>query len=222
MDKTTSRWRYLHIWPSENDIDEEETKLPIRNHIMPLRKSDCVRGPLSLPWWSKENLKTSEMFLLSTQIKIKENLPSYQLPRHDIESERKSWAKLPLHGEFSYKPLNCEWLEDILVRCKDKLTMFHLFDALHTSLFLYDRCSNLIRRCVSIGAPKRTHCIPLKGRCPSLSSIFIASLGYPSRDVFMMKLFLLNGNSQTSFPWVALIYLLLTTILCKVARASQA
>ncbi|KAJ8427024.1 hypothetical protein Cgig2_001047 [Carnegiea gigantea] len=57
---------------------------------------------------------------------MKENLPSYQLLRHDIESERRSWAKLPLHGEFSYKPLYWEWLEDILVHCKDKLTTLHL------------------------------------------------------------------------------------------------
>ncbi|KAJ8431891.1 hypothetical protein Cgig2_009958 [Carnegiea gigantea] len=145
MEKITSGQCYLHVQPSENDVDGEETKLPIRNPITSVCKSDCVRGPPSLPWWSTENLKTGETFLLSTQIKMKENLPSYQLLRHDIESECKSWAKLPLHGEFSYKPLYWEWLEDILVRCKDKLTTFHLFDALHASLFLYDRSSNLIR-----------------------------------------------------------------------------
>ncbi|KAJ8449514.1 hypothetical protein Cgig2_005536 [Carnegiea gigantea] len=81
-----------------------------------LCKSDCVRGPPSLSWWSKENLKTGEVFLLSTHIKIKENLPSYQLLHHDIESECKSWAKLPLYGEFSYKSFYWEWLEDILIR----------------------------------------------------------------------------------------------------------
>ncbi|KAJ8430787.1 hypothetical protein Cgig2_023281 [Carnegiea gigantea] len=144
LDKTTSGRRYLHIQPSENDVDGEETKLPVRNPITSLCKPDCVRGPPSLPWWSKENLKTGEIFLLSTHVKMKENLPSYQLLRHDIESERRSWAKLPLHGEFSYKPLYWEWLEDILVRCKDKLITLHLFDALYASLFLYDRCSNLI------------------------------------------------------------------------------
>ncbi|KAJ8425622.1 hypothetical protein Cgig2_018407 [Carnegiea gigantea] len=111
---------------------------------MSLWKSDCPRGPLSLPWWSKENLKTGETFLLFTHIKIKENLPSYQLLHHDIESERKSWAKLSLHGELSYKLLYWEWL-DILVHYNDKLTTFHLFDALYASLFFYDRCSNLIR-----------------------------------------------------------------------------
>ncbi|KAJ8444411.1 hypothetical protein Cgig2_005933 [Carnegiea gigantea] len=127
MGKTTSRRRYLHIQPSENNADGEETKLPICNPITSLCKSDCVRGPLSFPWWSKENLKTGKTFLLSTYIKIKENLPFYQLLHHDIESELKSWAKLPLYGEFSYKSLYWKWLEDILVRCKDKLTTFHLF-----------------------------------------------------------------------------------------------
>jgi len=145
VDPTTSGRRYLHIQPNENDVDGEETKLPFRNPITSMCKPDCVRGPPSLPWWSKENLKTGETFLLSTHVKMKENLPFYQLLRHYIESERKSWAKLPLHREFSYKPLYWEWLEDILVRCKDKLTTFHLFDALCASLFLYDRCSNLIR-----------------------------------------------------------------------------
>ena len=122
VDKTTNGRRYLHIQPSGNDVDGEETKLPIRNPITSLCKSDCARGLPSLPWWSTENLKTGKTFLLSSHIKMKRNLTSYQLLRHDIESERKSWAKLPLHGEFSYKPLYWEWLEDILVRCKDKLT----------------------------------------------------------------------------------------------------
>ncbi|KAJ8433884.1 hypothetical protein Cgig2_004606 [Carnegiea gigantea] len=145
MDKITSGRCYLHIQPSENDVDEEETKLPVCNPIMSLCKPDCVRGLPSLPSWSKENLKTGKTFLLSTHVKMQENLPSFQLLRHDIESERRSWAKLPLHGEFSYKPLYWEWLEDILVRWKDKLTTLHLFDALYALLFLYDRCSNLIR-----------------------------------------------------------------------------
>ncbi|KAJ8440281.1 hypothetical protein Cgig2_031595 [Carnegiea gigantea] len=53
MDKTTSG-------SLENDVEGKERKLPIRNPIMSLCKSDCVRGPPSLPWWSKENLKTCE------------------------------------------------------------------------------------------------------------------------------------------------------------------
>ncbi|KAJ8432328.1 LOW QUALITY PROTEIN: hypothetical protein Cgig2_032335 [Carnegiea gigantea] len=61
------------------------------------------------------------------------------------ESGHKSWARLLFHGEFSYKPLYWKCLEDILVRCKDKLITFHLFDALYGSLFRYDKCSNPIR-----------------------------------------------------------------------------
>ncbi|KAJ8425239.1 hypothetical protein Cgig2_014338 [Carnegiea gigantea] len=60
MDKITSGRCYLHIQPSENDVDEEETKLPVCNPIMSLCKPDCVRGLPSLPSWSKENLKTGK------------------------------------------------------------------------------------------------------------------------------------------------------------------
>jgi len=105
VDKTTSGRHYLHIQPSENDVNGGETKLPVRNPITSLCKLDRAGGPPSLPWWSEKNMKTGETFLLSSHIKMKENLPSYRLLRHDIESERRSWAKLPLYGEFSYKPL---------------------------------------------------------------------------------------------------------------------
>ncbi|KAJ8429736.1 hypothetical protein Cgig2_023125 [Carnegiea gigantea] len=47
-------------------------------------KSDWIGGLSSLPWWSKENLKTSETFLLSGHFKAKENLPFYQLVRAQI------------------------------------------------------------------------------------------------------------------------------------------
>ncbi|KAJ8427083.1 hypothetical protein Cgig2_008952 [Carnegiea gigantea] len=173
VDKITNGRRYLHIQPSENDVDGEETKLPVRKPITSLCKPDCVRGPPSLPWWSKENLKTGETFLLSTHVKMKENLPSYQLLRHDIESERRSWAKLPLHGEFSYKPLYWEWLEGILVHCKDKLTTLHLFDALYASLFLYDRCSNLIRTVCEYWYPETNTLHTSKGEVsPSIFDIY--------------------------------------------------
>ncbi|KAJ8424464.1 hypothetical protein Cgig2_009781 [Carnegiea gigantea] len=59
------------------------------------------------------------------------------------ESGHKSWVRLPLHREFAYMPLYWEWLEDILVCYKDKLTTFHLFDALYALLFLYDRFPGL-------------------------------------------------------------------------------
>ena len=76
--------------PSECDIDGEETKLPICNSMTSLCKSDCVGGSPSFPWWSKGNLNTGETFLLSGHIKVKENLPFYQLLWHDIESDHKS------------------------------------------------------------------------------------------------------------------------------------
>ncbi|KAJ8427349.1 hypothetical protein Cgig2_016215 [Carnegiea gigantea] len=171
MNKITSGRHYLHIQPSENDIDGEETKLSICNSTVSLYKFDCIRGPPSLPWWSKENLKTYETFLLSTfllscHIKVKENLLSYELLRYNIE--------LLLHGEFSYKLLYWEWLEDILVRCKDKLTTFHLFDTLYASLFLYDQCLNLIQAVREYWCPdayfkpKRKHYILQKVSCSHL------------------------------------------------------
>ncbi|KAJ8430854.1 hypothetical protein Cgig2_003784 [Carnegiea gigantea] len=95
MDKTTSGPCYLHIQPNENDADGEETKFPIRNPITSLCKSNCVRGPPSLPWWSKENLKTCKTFLLSTHIKIKKNLPSYQFLHHDREASRPQSSGFP-------------------------------------------------------------------------------------------------------------------------------
>ncbi|KAJ8438101.1 hypothetical protein Cgig2_015358 [Carnegiea gigantea] len=49
MGKTANGQCYLHIQPSENDVGGEETKLPIRNSIMSLCKSDCIAGPSSLP-----------------------------------------------------------------------------------------------------------------------------------------------------------------------------
>ncbi|KAJ8434938.1 hypothetical protein Cgig2_023935 [Carnegiea gigantea] len=69
IDKTTNGRRYLCIRPSESEIDGEETKLPICNSITSLCKSDYIGGPPSLFWWSKENLKTDETFLLSSHIK---------------------------------------------------------------------------------------------------------------------------------------------------------
>ncbi|KAJ8452599.1 hypothetical protein Cgig2_004935 [Carnegiea gigantea] len=70
MDKTTNGRRYLHIQPSENDVDGEETKLPIRNSITSLCKSDYIGRPPSLSWWDKDNLKAGETFLLSSHVKV--------------------------------------------------------------------------------------------------------------------------------------------------------
>ncbi|KAJ8447537.1 hypothetical protein Cgig2_031150 [Carnegiea gigantea] len=49
MDKVTSGQHYLHIQPSENDVDGEETKWPIYNSTTSLCKSDCARGRTSKP-----------------------------------------------------------------------------------------------------------------------------------------------------------------------------
>ncbi|KAJ8420155.1 hypothetical protein Cgig2_002961 [Carnegiea gigantea] len=48
-------------------------------------------------------------------------------------------------GEFSYTPLYWEWLEDVLTYCRDLLVVNHLFDALHASFFVYDKCPNIIQ-----------------------------------------------------------------------------
>ncbi|KAJ8421521.1 hypothetical protein Cgig2_027783 [Carnegiea gigantea] len=56
----------------------------------------------------------------------------------------------------------------------------------------------LFEQYVSTGAQKQTLYILLKANCPYLSSISIVSLGHHYQGVFMMKLFLPNGNSQLS------------------------
>ncbi|KAJ8431797.1 hypothetical protein Cgig2_027965 [Carnegiea gigantea] len=117
---------YFYEKPLADNAIYTSNQLPIRNSITSLCKSDYVRGPTSLPWQSKENLKIGKTFLLSSHIKVKENLPSYQLLHHD--------------------------LEDILVRCKDKLTTLYRLDAFYASLFLYDRYLNLSRVCPEINA----------------------------------------------------------------------
>ena len=153
-DKTTSGRCYLYIQPNENDVDGEETKLPIRNSIMSSCKFDCVGGPPSLPWWSKENLKTRQVFLLSSHIKVKENLPSYQLLCHDLESGHKSWARLPLHVEFSYNSLYWEWLENILVCCKDKLQPFFCSMLCVLCSFFMIGVRTSSEQCASVGVLK--------------------------------------------------------------------
>jgi len=66
-----------------------------------------------------------------------------------------------------------------LVRCKDKLTTFHLFDALYTLLFLCDRCSNLIRAVCEYWCPETNTFYTSKGKV-SLSIFDIYSfLGLP-------------------------------------------
>ncbi|KAJ8444115.1 hypothetical protein Cgig2_005796 [Carnegiea gigantea] len=205
MDKTTRGRRYLHVQSSENDIDEVDTKLLIRSSATSLCKSDGVGSPSSLPWWSKKK-KTGEIFLPSSDFIAKANLSSHQLLCHNIEFGHKLWIRLPLHGEFSCKSLYWEWLEDILACCKDKLTTLHLFDALYASLFLSDRCSDLIRAGCEYRCPETNTRYASKGEV-SLSIFDIHSsleLSLSGRLCDTMKLFLPNWNSQINFPQVHL------------------
>jgi len=117
--------------------------------------------------------------LLSSHVKVTENLPSYRLLHYDIYSDHKSLARLPQYGEFSHKLVYWEWLEDIIVRYRDKLTIFHLFDALYASLFLYDQCLKLIRVVCGYWCPEMNTLHTSKGEV-SLSIFDIHSfLGLP-------------------------------------------
>ncbi|KAJ8425237.1 LOW QUALITY PROTEIN: hypothetical protein Cgig2_014336 [Carnegiea gigantea] len=137
MDKTTSGRCNRHIQPRENDVDREETKLPIRNPITSLCKSD----------------------------------------------RRSSEPSLVVQGEIEDK--RNEWLEDILVRCKDKLTTFPLFDASYVSLFLYDRCSNLIWAVCEYWCPEMNTLHPSKGEVSLAIFDIYSFLGLPfSRHLY--------------------------------------
>ncbi|KAJ8443803.1 hypothetical protein Cgig2_017284 [Carnegiea gigantea] len=100
MDKVTSGRRYLHIQPSENDVDGKETKFPIRNPITSLCKSDCARGPPSLPWWSTENLKTGETLLLCNHIKMKEP-PLLPITTYHVARKLDQDSRIPHPGVLS-------------------------------------------------------------------------------------------------------------------------
>jgi len=133
-DESSSKRQYLSIRLDNRDV--KETKVQIRKPIIHFLQSKCHADPPSLPFWSTENLRTEEVFLLSSHTEAKESIPSYQLLHHDIEALKKSLEKLPFQGEFSYSPLYWEWLEDVLIRCRDLFVANHLFDALY-SLFLF-------------------------------------------------------------------------------------
>ncbi|KAJ8436104.1 hypothetical protein Cgig2_017087 [Carnegiea gigantea] len=90
MDKTTSGRRYLHIQPSKNDADGEETKLPIHSSITSICKCNCTRA--------FQPCFTDKTSLLSSHSKAEENPSSCQLLHHDIESGLKSWVRLPFQG----------------------------------------------------------------------------------------------------------------------------
>jgi len=140
---------------------------------------------------------------------------------HDIESGHKSWARLLLHGEFSYKPLYWEWLEDILVRCKDKFTIFYVFDALYASLLLYDRRSNLIRAVCEHLCLETNTLHTSKGEV-SLSIFDIYSfLGLPRLGHLYDEAVPTQRELTNKLPLSYTYLSLLTTNSCKVARASR-
>jgi len=87
--------------------------------------------------------------------------------------------KLPCQGEFSYTPLYWEWLEDVLIRCKDLLVANHLFDALYASLFIYDKCPNIVRAICEYWCPETNSLHTSKGEVSiSLLDIY-GFLGLP-------------------------------------------
>ncbi|KAJ8435875.1 LOW QUALITY PROTEIN: hypothetical protein Cgig2_008415 [Carnegiea gigantea] len=168
-----------------------------------------------------ENLKIGETCLLFYHSKMEENRPYYKLLYHDMDSGLKLWARLPLHEEFTFKSLYWGRLEDVLVHCKEKLTViiYMMLCMPHYSFMI--GVQTLFEQYVSTSAQKQTCYILLKARCTYLSLIATVSLGFHYQGVFTMKLFLPNGNSQISFRQVVLIYTLITTNLCKIARVSQ-
>ncbi|KAJ8440424.1 hypothetical protein Cgig2_017657 [Carnegiea gigantea] len=170
-DKSCNKRQYLCI--RLDNKDTKETKVQIRKLITHFSKSKCPEGPPSLSSWSEENLKTGELFLLSSHPSVQKSVPSYQLLHHDIHVGQRSWEKLPCQGEFSYTPLYWEWLEDVLTRCKDLLVINHLFDALYASLFIYDKCSNIVRAICEYWCPETNSLHTSKGEVPiSLLDIY--------------------------------------------------
>ncbi|KAJ8432750.1 hypothetical protein Cgig2_011673 [Carnegiea gigantea] len=63
-DESCNKRQYLCI--RLDNKDTKETKVQIRKPITHFSKSKCPEGPPSLSSWSEENLKTGELFLLSS------------------------------------------------------------------------------------------------------------------------------------------------------------
>ncbi|KAJ8442297.1 hypothetical protein Cgig2_011220 [Carnegiea gigantea] len=160
-DESCNKRQYLCI--RLDNKDTKETKVQIRKPIIHFSKSKCPEGPPSLSSWSEENLKTGELFLLSSHPSLQKSVPSYQLLHHDILVGQRSWEKLPCQGEFSYTPLYWEWLEDVITRCKDLLVANHLFDALYASLFIYDKCPKIVRAICEYWCPETNSLHTSKG-----------------------------------------------------------
>ncbi|KAJ8435490.1 hypothetical protein Cgig2_033229 [Carnegiea gigantea] len=81
-DESCNKRQYLCI--RLDNKDTKETKVQIRRPITHFSKSKSPEGPPSLSSWSEENLKTGEIFLLSSHPILQKSVPSYQLLHHDI------------------------------------------------------------------------------------------------------------------------------------------
>ncbi|KAJ8430152.1 hypothetical protein Cgig2_005514 [Carnegiea gigantea] len=144
-DESCNKRQYLCI--RLDNKDTKETKVQIRRPITHFSKSKSPEGPPSLSSWSEENLKTGEIFLLSSHPILQKSVPSYQLLHHDIHVGQRSWEKLPCQGEFSYTLLYWEWLEDVLT----------------PSLFIYDKCPNIVRAICEYWCPETNSLHTSKG-----------------------------------------------------------
>ncbi|KAJ8420966.1 hypothetical protein Cgig2_019215 [Carnegiea gigantea] len=136
-DESYNKRQYLYIHLGNKDV--KETKVQIRKPIAHFSKSKCHEGPPSLPSWSKENLKTREIILLSSHSDAQES------------------------GKFSYTPLYWELLENVLTRCRDLLVTNHLFDARYASFLVYDKCPNIMQATCEYWCPETNSLHTLKG-----------------------------------------------------------
>jgi len=115
--------------------------------------------------------------------------PSYQLLHHDIDVNKKSLEKLPFQGEFSYTSLYCEWLEDVLARCRGLLVVNHLFNALYLSFFCLWQVSKSYSGNMCMLVPRNKNlCITRRAKFPFLYWTCMASSGFHFYDFFAMKL----------------------------------
>lgn len=98
-------------------------------------------------------------------------LPS--LGRRIIDNEAKWGSQLNLSGEFQYIPGYWEWTEDVLSRCKPKLDAARISDAVHASLFTYDRNVDIMKAFY-------------EAWCPSTNTL-LTSLGEMSISLYDMR-----------------------------------
>ena len=115
-----------------------------------------------LPSFSCWSHKDRRRFYNQTKTHVIEDEPCLQLlsPFHSLEGSSNnlpllkqrirdrevSWpSSFTITGEFTYLELYWEWLEDIISSYQLLLTKAQIYDAVTTSLFIYDKCSNVIR-----------------------------------------------------------------------------